>query len=546
MNQVISKRFYYDMAIHQAERLMGQLNRNSGSKSYGCFDRQYWHYATVDFPGGRYQEGALFLWYLCSLKESPYHKSDNMIRYVNAAIEFWVRNLSATGSTSEWFPHENSFVATAFSAAAISEIVLRGKELLSKVEYVMWGLERAARALNSRTELRVANQQSGCVYFFGNLYGLTKNSTYLEWANRKLGELKKLQDREGWFPEYGGPDLGYFTLMIDYLAKTLIIVKSELLHDMLRKAVGFVRHFMSDGLPWGGECFSRNTEYIIPSGFELLNRFHPEICDDDFIYTMRKKISSGDVINISQLDDRYLLYNGYNYFQAYIHGKTSVSSKEKPISNKIEIKNFPRSGIITMKKGKSGIIISARKGGTFKALIGEKVYSDGGIVFEGISGEAGYSGFLGSGESYTVGDNILFLTAGFARIKENVLPSHKYIVLRIFQLTLGRWDKVSRHLRERLRDIMVTRHKRYSLRYERRITFKDNLEVQDTIMDADKIRRIVVGGKESYIYVPSSRYFNQSELANRPHYIDLDKNRSKSKTFCVRRTFTENTVKVEY
>ena len=47
-------RWYADAALHEIPRLLTLLDRDPSSPTYGCFDRNYWHYRTQDFPSGIY------------------------------------------------------------------------------------------------------------------------------------------------------------------------------------------------------------------------------------------------------------------------------------------------------------------------------------------------------------------------------------------------------------------------------------------------------------------------------------------------------------
>ena len=59
----------------QIPRLLGLLDRNPLSCTYGCFDRQYWHYRTSDFACTRSQEAVLTLALLYNNKATKYYQS---------------------------------------------------------------------------------------------------------------------------------------------------------------------------------------------------------------------------------------------------------------------------------------------------------------------------------------------------------------------------------------------------------------------------------------------------------------------------------------
>ena len=50
---------YATTAMADVPRLLGAIDRNPYRRTYGCLDRQFWHYRTAAFPSEMYQEGAL-------------------------------------------------------------------------------------------------------------------------------------------------------------------------------------------------------------------------------------------------------------------------------------------------------------------------------------------------------------------------------------------------------------------------------------------------------------------------------------------------------
>ena len=53
------RRRYTDEALRYLPRLFQMVDKNRYSPTYGSFDRSYWHYRTMDFPCGMYQEFTL-------------------------------------------------------------------------------------------------------------------------------------------------------------------------------------------------------------------------------------------------------------------------------------------------------------------------------------------------------------------------------------------------------------------------------------------------------------------------------------------------------
>ncbi len=51
--------YYLRRVQAELPRALTLVDRDPSSSTYGCFDRNYWHYRTQDFPSGMYQELAL-------------------------------------------------------------------------------------------------------------------------------------------------------------------------------------------------------------------------------------------------------------------------------------------------------------------------------------------------------------------------------------------------------------------------------------------------------------------------------------------------------
>ena len=54
-----SRDLYLGAALPHIPRLLGAIDRNPYRPTYGCLDRQFWHYRTSSFPSEMYQEGLL-------------------------------------------------------------------------------------------------------------------------------------------------------------------------------------------------------------------------------------------------------------------------------------------------------------------------------------------------------------------------------------------------------------------------------------------------------------------------------------------------------
>jgi len=327
---LIIRDVYLIPILNNVPRLLGLFNRNISSSSYGCFDREYWHYNTVDFSCARKQEAVLTLTllYLIKHEKNRYYRNKEILAYIRAALLFWTKIQNKNGSFNEWYPNENSFVVTSFSTYAVSESILLLKKEIPQEEMasIIKALAKAGDWLINRHETRVMNQQTGSAIALLNLYLLTNDSKYLNSSLDKISLLNQRQSKEGWFIEYGGPDIGYLSLAIDYLSKYYLKTGNEDVKNIVSRALSFLRHFIQPNLIAGGEYTSRNTEYLIPHGFEIFSKIN-----EDALFTA--SVIRKSLIHIESFpnlfDDRYLTYVGYTWLQAYIDANPELDETVK-------------------------------------------------------------------------------------------------------------------------------------------------------------------------------------------------------------------------
>src|SRR6187401_1019904 len=77
-------------ALTNIPKILTLLDRNPHSPTFGCFDRNYWHYRILDFPSGMSQE---FVWPLAlvhqfDLPGNPYYRQPAIRDWVGAGITF--------------------------------------------------------------------------------------------------------------------------------------------------------------------------------------------------------------------------------------------------------------------------------------------------------------------------------------------------------------------------------------------------------------------------------------------------------------------------
>lgn len=525
---------YLNAVLEKAPRLISLLDRNPLSKTYGCFDRLYWHYTASDFPCVRNQEAALTLALLYKINngKNVYYKNKNIIEWVNASLEFWTKIQNKNGSFSEWYPNEHSFVATAFSVYAVSEtVLLLGNEIKNR-DKIIDALKKAGNWLLKKHEKTVLNQEAGAAIALLNIYLLTKEQKYKGFADEKIDFLFKNQTSEGWWNEYGGFDIGYLSLTIDYLAKYYEKTKDSRLINILNKSIDFLSYFIHPNSTYGGAYGSRNTCYLIPSGFEILSGMNTKA--NRIAEAVKNSLEDKKANIFSSLDDRYLSYIAYNWLQAYLFNKEGENKGKEKEGIKLPYetsfsKKFDKAGIAILSTHSIYLIINCKKGGCFSVFFkkNNKAVYDSGILLK-TKYEKMISGYLSDNSIIDISKNKITVSGYLSKISDEKLSVLKNVALRTFQSTFGKSETISLMLKNKLRKKLIGKNNN-NVQFMREIEFSENkITVKDTVKNINNAEEIIVGGNFSDIYTPSSRYFLESEAKNTPLIIENPEIKDKS------------------
>ena len=107
-------------------KLLSLLDRNKYSKTYGCFDREYWHYKSKYFFNGMNQCYilSLALLYTINIEGNYLYRNKRVRELIVKAIHFTFSHIHKDGSLDEHYYNEHSIVATSFVLYAITETII--------------------------------------------------------------------------------------------------------------------------------------------------------------------------------------------------------------------------------------------------------------------------------------------------------------------------------------------------------------------------------------------------------------------------------------
>jgi hypothetical protein len=436
-----------------------------------------------------------------------------MLSWIRAALSFTATLQRSNGSFDEWYVHEGSYVGTAFLTAALSQtiLLLRAQSIvIPEHALIQSTIERSAQFLLKTEEKTVLNQMSGAIFAVYATGLVLENNFFKQRAESLLEQFLALQNEEGWWSEYGGPDIGYLSLTISYLHKYDSASKNDRARGAIVKARRFIELFVHPDETAGGEYMARNTEYLIPSGaLPFLGAVRP-----------------------AHLDDRYLCYILYNWFEAGLHA--GVSSFPKLTSTDY----FPNCTILRDVHEAMFFVASGIKGGSFRIYQNGKVYYDCGIEVRDNTNV--YStGILDAENIVDYADGVLRVRGYAKPIKEPLLQTNIMIPFKAVQLLLGRFDGLQKIVKTILRRRMISYATQSSIRFERTITHNNHQKiiVRDVVYTTAKAHDILWGMKAAYTAVPSSKYAPVMEVTSQTFEPTVEKTQEDTKITIVR-TFT--------
>ncbi len=509
---------YQQIAVDSTLRQLTRLDRRPWSPTFGCFDREYWKYKTlIEFPRATLQQSllALALLYSRPFEGNPLAGNPLVFNWLIAGIEHWLEKRNRDGSVNEWYANEHSFCATAFTTAAISEtLVVLGKEVRPDIRHTfLKALELTVQWLTTHDNPLVANQQLASLFALKNLAEMTDSSSTRAAYEARKNTFLNSQTSEGWFPEYGGCDIGYSFLTLDLLAMLNSRTQDLMIESATRKLLHFVSHFVHPDGTTGGEYGSRSTLHCFPLGLELL-ALRGELTAKQMLKRIRSGIASRHTPTPSTVDDTYAAYFYVNSFcGAACLDKIESEAREPGVVGPVF---FEKAGLFVHETEDFYLVIGASRGGVwrlFNKRSGE-VYGDVGYV--GVTEHLKhYSSQCESQQTLHHVDSKLDIRTKFRLIDTSLPLSRHVIAFKMFSnwvLRIPRFALIFNRLLKRNKIFEIFRWRVEPSPHVH--LFFCTLTVRDEIVQASpgKWKALYCEGEGSPVHSPSSQIFNSLSL----------------------------------
>ena len=515
---------YSTLVLGQMPRLLSQIDRNPFSPTYGCGDRAYWHYRTMtDYAAPLHQEVALTLALVWQQQRdgNPYWQSESLCEIACAVMRFWCTLQQGDGSFPEFYPAERSFVATAFTGYAISEtlLILGGEVERLEREKLLVALSLAADWLHRHRDIKVVNHTAGAIAMLQNMKLLTSEPRYDDYRAAKVEDLLDHQHEEGWFYEYGGADLAYLSMSVDYLAKDYRHSRDERLGQALAKALDFMRHFLHPDGSFGGEYGSRNGKYLMPHGLELLAAEMPAAAQ--LARAHAAALTLGKVLSPASMDDRYTAFFLNKYAAAWADQATWADPAEEMHR---ESRFFPGAGLLVQANSASYTIIALSKHGVIKSYSSgeatdpKALYSDTGYFAEFADGTVGHSQWLDLDAEYKIweeGETMnIEVVEQMAHFNTTLPLVRNLIPFRLFTKVMGRFSRFMDWFGSRVIKRMIIDRRLLPVHLLRHIRLESGAIVITDRLELLGGKRLVRLGRSvdgTAIHVASSRYAQEAD-----------------------------------
>ncbi|MEN8253752.1 MAG: hypothetical protein ABFQ62_05265 [Patescibacteria group bacterium] len=519
-----NKNEYATRGLNQIPRLLSLQDRNPYSKTYGCFTRQYWLDTTADFPTALAQFGtqALALAYANKMPGNIYYKQEKIKNWTIAGIEYWISLQHSDGSFDEFYPNERGWAGpTGFLLYAMfSSYQALGEEFPPKLKTnFIKTCHKAGIFLAKYDEYGVLfNHHAMALLPIFAAYRLTNDNYLLIQYEKKFAEFKSYFSSEGWGLEYDGPDLGYLSATVSFLAKLhkLNPPNKKEIENMCKQMIEFSSYFVYPNGFYAGTMGSRNTLHFYPHGYEYFAKQFP--LASKIAKVLLNSLKNDKLVAPEIQADRYFLYRIPEFLESYLESKTRKRNLPKLAYEKRSFsKYFPEAQIQIKNTSYYYLVINAKKGGMAKVFnkTGELIENDCGILLKNEQGQILTSQW--NNPEYKIKQNKqqLIISGNLTFSKQKVFTPLKFILFRLFVICFAWQTQLAYWTKGLIRMLLMLGNKKTSVSFSRQFNFTNkNIQIIDIIANPEKIKfaQGLIGDEIPVRYVPQSRYFQNQEL----------------------------------
>lgn len=495
---------YCPIILHLIPRILTNLDRDKDSPTYGCYDRNFWHYKVHDYSSAILQQCSLTLAlvYLNQFCGNIYYNNKMIRQYSIAGINFCYKIQNRDGSFAEYWKGESSIPSTAFTLYSLCETCdLLGLKPDAEC------LNKAVHFLIKHKENEVLNQEMAAIAAIRYAGKLLDNKEYESISTQRFNEFLKMEKKEGWFSEYGGMDISYLTVNLDFLIRYYELTGNNNALEAAKQVIGYIQYFIHPDGSLGGEYGTRNTEYFAPYGIEYLKGHCP--ISSWIINSVLGYISQDGYLNLNCDERYYLHYLSHSFMKSLIIYSKNNCFLSLPHNFSFE-KYFKESKIFIKSTPNYYFISNLSKGGVFKAMNKHTYQMSTDCGYRLILSKNMYVTELPQLNEYSFREDQIEVTCNFVKLNFVKQSTLKLLLLRALSLMLG---SRTNHL---LKKVMIFgKNSNNDMKLNRIIAFEDDkIHVSDNIQIGKRSGNIKLSNGLSVRHTASSRFFQLNTLNN--------------------------------
>lgn len=364
--------FLAGICLPQLPRALALMDRDPTSPTYGSMDRAYWYYRTLtNFPGAVWQQPMVAFAAMAAArhKSNPHAGDPQLIEAAAAALLAWTNAQHRSGAFDEWYRNEFSYCPTAITTAgAVVTLRLLGDIKTDARSRALESIRRGGNWLARRYNHGVSNQNLASAVALSGLAWFERDGIWEKRTTALLERIANDQSSEGWFPEYGGFDLGYSTLALDFLALAGSFGFQHLTDPMAERLANLLLEIVEGDKAMPGRIGSRGTSHVFLSGAISLSSRIPAM------QTLAGRLlgihAAGLAAGPGDVDDRYFAYFYFPAFALAYHAASSgqVPAPARTAGSPPVLIRHAESGIAIRRQNGSTVAVNRRLGGAAALL----------------------------------------------------------------------------------------------------------------------------------------------------------------------------------
>lgn len=504
---------YHRIVLQGIPVILTNLDRDPGSPTYGCFDRDYWHYKVHDCADAVLQQSALTLAlvYRHNFTGNLYFNKENIRSYALAALEFCKKIQHKDGSFDQYWKREHSLISTAFTLYAVCETC----ELLDyRDDQLDESIRRSVEFLKGHVEIGALNQEIVSIAAISYAAKLLNDIAIRQLSEERFRIFLSGQTGEGWFSEYDGFDVSYSTVALDFLIRYFEVSGDEKALGSAKKILTMLKFFIHPDGSLGGEYGSRNTEYFMPYGIEYLARDFPVA--GAMITRLMQYVNQPLYLNTSW-DERYWLYYiSHSFTKALLISSNHTPTVSLPCDTPF-CRYFAEARIFIKSTDWYYFICNLSKGGIFRVFNKDNHQVTTDCTYRLQDKKYLYILEWPQLNDVRVNNQELCIQAYFVRVRQYHPSGLNLAIVRFGSFFLGANMRllVKRMIlleKKEMNDMVFSRTIHLS---DKKINIHDYIDIRNRMMAGYSCQALSVR------YIPSSKFFQINSLDNTTSHIPI-------------------------